>query len=553
MEVQRFATARNSLAEQVSGYLLRTFAGTIIPGDGAALLYQAQAPFTSSIARDKWDHRLRLPSGGGGNLDVWGQTTCYKGHEGGGTESNKTYEVRETLTECLSLVATHPESESVRTIHITYGDPQYGYAWFRTIKEMTFDLSLYINLSGSNVYDAIAAAIGCCLTEAEIASSLDLEIERQSHLGKSLTTALNQLVGWWNDEKPAARSAFGRKQAALVQNGQPSDSAVSALVQSAVGRNLKAQLLDSLANPTPQGTSILDVVRAELLASKPFLVEGRRHAVDWALFVAKVRELVGQELPMAEAVRALWSAPERPMRESLRRVLLRCHTPEAVNYVQDLGVVGITEHNLYAGDHSDAQTRTIARRIAESNAAAGNVSTAALIQAIESRGRAILTSQLYFEARNGTQIIHSFSIVQKILRSAGYGVVTPASIGIELLGYHADIVSERIRPYQNFRVIVSPDGVPLALIKAKFFSVKEFDRRCKEESFVGLTLANSWTGESFTRRFELPLIMYVDMEVGFTPPLHSVKKLMSFGWSVVFGIEQLQEFLSGISYGSKTH
>ena len=124
MTSQRTATKRNAQAEQVSHFILKYFAQNLLDSN---LITEysvgTQEQFNSEISRDRWDHTLKIQLSEEKSVEIWGQTTCYKGHIDGATESNKTYEVRETLTEALSLVAAKSPENDFRTIHITFGDP----------------------------------------------------------------------------------------------------------------------------------------------------------------------------------------------------------------------------------------------------------------------------------------------------------------------------------------------------------------------------------------------------------------------------------------------
>lgn len=100
-------------------------------------------------------------------------------------------------------------------------------------------------------------------------------------------------------------------------------------------------------------------------------------------------------------------------------------------------------------------------------------------------------------------------------------------------------MSDNVNPYTNLKVVCDKNRKIIAIIKAKFFRVQEFPRRCKEEAFVGISLKYAFNNDQFVRRSNVPLIMFIDMACDCAPPPHALKRLMCFGWNIVFSIDDL--------------
>ncbi len=151
MGAQRLATERNEQAEKLIDFILQSFIARLHQEGYIASteLPIRQKPFVRDDCRDVFDHFVELEmarpfSGIQGRFQLWAQTTCYKGNELGRAESDKTYEIRETLVEALGLRRwLREEAISFRTIHFTIGPVSYTYGWFKPAKDHAFDLSLY--------------------------------------------------------------------------------------------------------------------------------------------------------------------------------------------------------------------------------------------------------------------------------------------------------------------------------------------------------------------------------------------------------------------------
>ena len=542
MTSQRTATKRNAQAEQVSNYLFERFAQSLLKKKKISNYSIAmQEQFNSDLTRDRWDHTLRIHNLNDDVIEIWGQTTCYKGHTDGGTESNKTYEVRETLTEAICLKTAKPENPKFRTVHITFGDPDYVYSWFKPMKELTFDHSLYFDDS-QDVFTLIDNSIGESKTEVQIRRLLDAEVNKSSTLGELLEHNCQRLEAWFTKEtlKP---SELSKAQADLVKAGIPTTPEFNDLMKYAVGDNIKKKAVDVIISVSQKSEDpLVQEVVDDLLIKKPFLSTANKQTQAWDGFIKKLELSVKKATSDLEFLTILWNLSDQSIIESTRRILLRIHSEETTDYVQDLGIVGITEHNLYGGSHSPEQARKIARIILK-NLSQNSIPTSELMSMIAKNGKAILRNQIYFEAKNGTSSTSSFDFIQKAVINENYKIVSATQAGLDLKGYHSELTASNVRPYTNFKVVQNSKGKSLCILKGKFFSVKEFDRRCKEEGFVGLSLEYKWDGNKFNKRFSIPTIMCIDMESDFTPPEFAVRKLVAMGWLVAFGPNHLIEIL----------
>jgi len=545
MGTQRTATRRNQQAEEVSNFVLDTVLRNLETNGSIQKNWtlEQQVLFASDISRDKWDHRAQLQkSQKTPILEIWAQTTCYKGHDTGITESNKTYEVRETLTEALCLRARHEQSSHVRLVHITYGNPDYVYSWFRPLKNSVFDLSVYMHSDSADVFDLIEDAIGTCKTEVEITTSLQSHLKEKTELGILLKNASDSLKNWLaeSDVKVSPSSVL---QSSLLSKNLEQIEDVDFLVSNALGANIKKSIVDCiLSDSFDTFDTAVKNAAVGIMSKKPFLKTVKEQIHDWDKFVVELSQSVDNSSPLNENLKSLWQQANQALRESSRRILMKLHSEDDVDYVQDVGVQGVSEHNLYGGTHSDRQADEIVEIIA-TRLKSAKISGKSLLEVIASRGKGILRSQLYFEARNGTASTSSFDFIVQHLESKNFRVTAPKSSEISLVGYHSEITKQTVRPYTNFKVVKNEAGETLCLLKAKFFSAAEFDRRCKEEGFVALSLQNHWNGKVFEKRFDIPIIMCVDMPEGLTPPTFSVRKLLAMGWEVAFGVESLLEKL----------
>jgi len=277
---------------------------------------------------------------------------------------------------------------------------------------------------------------------------------------------------------------------------------------------------------------------AKILERKPFLSTALKAIADWPAFEASIQKIYETSDGVEDFTRKLWNAAA-PLHLLTRRILLRIHTGDTIAYVQDRDIQGITEHNLYAGNHSEKQVQLICAKIVSDVAAGGITSAKILRDNIFSQGKKIINQARWFEAKNGTELKPSFEYAEMALQAAGFDVLSLSAAKFKANGYHGEIASENVRPYTNLKAVFNKNGKMLAVLKAKFFRIQEFPRRCKEEAFVGLTLKYKYNNGRFMLRNNIPVVMFVDMAEDCKPPEYAVKRLISFGWDVVFSTKEL--------------
>jgi len=547
MGVQTYATERNSQIEFLIGFILARFAKDLqTSGQIAKFGIEHQKQYVSNIASDVWDHQLTLASSReGGFIELWCQTTCYKGNQTGQTESNKTYEVRETLVEAIALreLIEKRKSQTIRTIHFTVGDKNYTYPWFLDLKAATFDRSFYINGSGYDIFSEVLSTLVGTLTETDKERALAKAVDDNNRIGQLVRHAVSELLDWYHKEKlsknPLADLQWGlvKKEGAAHLSKVPNLSLVK-------GLNIKGRVNEALFGDIRGDDPLIPRTAAKILKKKPFLSAAINIVADWPAFVEQIENLAAQTSDFEDFLRALWDA-KPPSHLVLRRILLRIHSDEAITYIQDREIAGITEHNLYSGTHNKAQINAICSQIKKDLSGAGISNTTSLVGALTgNKAKGIVNAARWFEAKNGTELKPSFDYVLLALESNGFSVVTPADAKLSATGYHSELSSQNVRPYTNLKVVLSPSKKPLCFLKAKYFREQEFPRRCKEEAFVGLTLKYRYTNGNFVPRHKIPLVMFIDMASDFVPPVSAIKRLVSFGWDISFSIDGLVGWLN---------
>ncbi|MGL5470295.1 MAG: hypothetical protein ACRDCT_19230 [Shewanella sp.] len=549
MGVQTFATERNSNVEFFVHYILEVF-GNLLKKNGDLTSFElgAQRQYSSEIASDVWDHYFVGVQRNGRKLELWCQTTCYKGNGKGTPEPNKIYEVRETLVEGISIRKYFSEKPEVdyRSIHFTVGDKRYTYQWFLELKSAAYDKSIYIGVPEYDIFSDIAATLGSAFTEDDKKKSLSDCVNNNAVLGDYIKKAIRDLNVWWSDEGHK-KSSLADLQWALVATEFNDNDGKWPDLYAVKGSNIKGRVNASIFEENfDENDPLISKTAIKLLDKNPFLQSAIDITSNWAGFFDGVRQVAKSSTDIMSFLENLWSTP-LPKRLIIRRLLLRIHTNESVAYVQDRDIKGVSEHNIYSGDHSALQVNSICEQILGQLQAVGILSIDAVVERIVANGKRLINQARWFEAKNGTELKPSFSYVELSLIQAGYKVVSPAAAGIRAIGYHSEISSENVKPYTNLKVVKDASGKIVCVLKAKFFRIQEFPRRCKEEAFVGLSLKYHWSGKTFSKRFTPPLIMYVDMASDCVPPAHAIKRLMSFGWQVVFSTEQLIKILSSKS------
>ncbi|WP_218241201.1 hypothetical protein [Comamonas fluminis] len=549
MGVQKIATERNSNVEYFVHYILEEFANYLKrTGGWSSFELGAQRQYSSEIASDVWDHCLVGTQRNGKKLELWCQTTCYKGNGTGTPEPNKTYEVRETLVEGISIRKYFSENAGAdyRSIHFTVGDRRYTYQWFLDLKSAVYDKSVYIGDPGYDIFSDIAAALGSVFTEDEKSKSLSDCVKKNSILGAYIKKAIEELKDWWGDGE-CKKSNLADCQWSLVANEFNSNNGKWPDLAKVKGGNIKGRVNASIFEENSNETDPLIAKTAiKLLKKNPFLQSAIDITSNWERFCVEIREVASSTTDTRYFLETLWSTP-LPKRLVIRRLLLRIHTNESVAYVQDRDIEGVTEHNIYSGDHSSIQASTICGQILSKLQTADILTVESVADRIIANGKRLINQARWFEAKNGTELKPSFDYVELSLLEAGYKVVNPTAASIRTIGYHSEISSENVRPYTNLKIVKDSTGKIVCFLKAKFFRIQEFPRRCKEQAFVGISLKYQLSNQTFIKRFSAPLIMYVDMAEDCVPPEYAIKRLMSFGWQVVFSVEDLIQRLSGKS------
>lgn len=539
MGVQKFATTRNAQVETFVELVLTSLCDELVAGKNIeSYEIDSQKHFESEIASDVWDHYVKLNiSDSASAIELWCQTTCYKGNSSGKPEPNKTYEVRETLVEAISfreLIAN--EHSKLRSIHFTVGPKEYSYPWFPIAKEATFDLSLYLSTQdGSDIFSHIGDLFDGASTTVQVRNNFNA-VENEE-LKRIVESTKKDLMGFLFPEL-LAKNELADSQLLAIQKDLEfrAKEMVDVLSRaSGAGRNIKGQCNKlvhgmSSADPLIEGTVQL------LLDKNPFLKKARQTIEEWEGYAQELIENASGCTSIEELAFGLWQS-DLPDRLVSRRLLLRTLLGEDTDYLQDLDVEGITEHNLYAGTHSDVQASEIVEKVLDVRV--GWDSEILLQKLVSKESRTLLRSLFWFEARNGTSLKPSFDYITLALENKGFTLKKATSA--QLTGFHAEFEGNEktVKPYQNFKLLVDQHGNELALLKGKFFRSQEFPRRCKEEAYIALSLKYSLRNGEVVDRSGLPLIMFIDMEEDYKPPEYALKRLMAFGWIACFSVEDV--------------
>lgn len=546
MGVQTFATDRNSQVELLIHFILEEFFSVLqITGEIQNLNIDMQRQYTSEIASDVWDHHVSFTRNNGRVNEVWCQTTCYKGNGTGKPEPNKTYEVRETLVEGLSIrqLFKKDSSRDYRSIHFTVGDSAYTYKWFMDLKASVYDKSIYIGAKGYDIFKDINTLFNGAHTENAKRVVFQNCLKATSDLSRILNNILSDLSLWWNNGNYTI-SALGDLQWDLIEKNLNNLKDKWPDFTRVKGENIKGRTNALLFAEDPGAEShLIRKTAVKLLARNPFLSAAIEMVTSWNEFINDLQIYADNGSSMEEFIAMLWNY-KLPKRLVLRRLLLRIHTKESIAYVQDVNIDGITEHGIYSKDYTPDQTKKIINHIINNFTVNGIVQVQDQINQLKLNGKKLINQARWFESKNGTELKPSFDYVEIALEECGYRLVSPTKARLNVIGYHAEISSENVRPYTNLKAIVNTSGKVIALIKAKFFRSQEFPRRCKEEAFVGITLRHSYSKSSFNEKADTSLIMFVDMAAECTIPEYAIKRLVSFGWHPVFSIQELLNYLN---------
>ena len=556
MSVQTIATKRNAFAEMLVDYILQRFAEDLYQ-DGlitAPAVPARQKPFSREDCSEVYDHYLELhlspqldPSGR--TLELWAQTTCYKGNRTGKPESNKTYEIRETLVEALTLRKwLVNEARFFRTIHFTLGPSDYTYGWFMSAKQNAFDLSLYPKFDSSEDLFEVISVIGKgTVYEFDFYEKLDSIMENEQHpLSRFIFNTVSTLKSYLRSG--FAPSSMADMQAVLLREIQVSstdiaDSCIASSINS--GMDIKGKSVKML-----EGSDIVDPILGNtlkrLFLTNPFLSVALDAINNWPQWFLRVfsRERSGPSL--YEYVYALWADPT-PDRYVIRRLLMRIYTDGGIHYIQDIDIEGLDEHNLYNGIHTRSQIEEMTEYLLSKYRDHGILNARQLYERLTSPfAKMLVSSSLKFERINGSSLKPSFFYLEEYLKPT-YRLVSFEEAGLPApVAYHARFAEGlKVKPYDNLKVIQDTEHMKnLAVVKGKFFRRQEFPRRAKEEAYVGITAQYDLLNGQFTKKYpDLPFVMFIDMAEGYTPPEFALRRLVNYGWIPFFQLDKLKLFL----------
>ena len=231
---------------------------------------------------------------------------------------------------------------------------------------------------------------------------------------------------------------------------------------------------------------------------------------NWAYWAQRAFTIPSQCTSLTEYLLHLWKIDNED-RYVIHRLLFRVYTTGGINYIQDIDVDGVTEHNLYNGIHNDMQAEAITNYLVEKYVANGITTAKSLYAALTSaRSKTRVIEALRFERINGTSLKPSFFYLEEYLKQQ-FDILSFEDAGMDApVGYYTQF-SEDITPfpYANMKVVVSRKTKrPLAVIKGKFFRQPEFPRRVKEESYVGLTTKYTYSNGTFSLCMKTALYVY---------------------------------------------
>ena len=253
---------------------------------------------------------------------------------------------------------------------------------------------------------------------------------------------------------------------------------------------------------------------------------------------------------LSDYVYDLWSDTS-DNRYVTHRLLMRIYTENSINYIQDLSIDGVDEHNLYNGNHTPEQISQIVTYLCEKYIEHGITTPTALYDKLTSnQAKALVNSSLKFERINGTSLKPSFFYLEEYIVPK-YELVSfeEASIAAPIAYYSKFAEDLNVKAYDNLKVIRNTDTKKnLAIVKGKFFRQPEFPRRVKEESYVGLTAKYDLIDNTFVEKYpNLPFIMFIDMAQNYTPPAFAIRRLINYGWIPFFQLDKLMAYLNKLN------
>ncbi|SDZ79810.1 hypothetical protein SAMN05421743_101240 [Thalassobacillus cyri] len=560
MGVQEYATVRNQNVEILVDFIIKCSLEKLKEKGIVASFEEPlrQKEFVRSDCSDVFDHFFKVKTfsniNGNRDFEIWAQTTCYKGNKSGRPESNKTYEIRETLIESLGLRKwLLSENKSFRTVHFTVGPTEYTYGWFESAKKNAFDLSVYpidkFDING--LFNELNELFKEAKMEFQYNSLLE-EIYNSSEstlIKEFILYMQDKIISWFEQGLPSSEVAD--KQANLIKriediNKEYFDEVISKSKYG--GMNIKGKVKGILWGSEPYNPMYKNTLE-KVTSKAPFIPGALQTMANWDITTKKIFDKPDQCDSISDYIRYLWSR-EDENRLIVRRLLLRTPHKGTINYIQDLDINGITEHNLYNGKPTSEQLDNIKEKITKICEENDIFNINDLYEELTNkRARKLLSESVRSEINNGSNIKPTFYFVEDSLGDS-YEIVSFNETNLERpIAYHSNFTTGKVSPYQNMKVIrLRETKVPLAIIKAKYFSEREFGRRAKEEAYVGITTKYIYNNGSFVERYKgLPLIMFVDMDEKLIPQEYFIRRLINTGWTVFFSIETLRQFLKDIA------
>lgn len=549
--VQLYATLRNDYVEALVDFSLARATTTLlkqgrIVGIATPIRHKA---FISDDASDIFDHYLKLSFRSGNkskDLEIWAQTTCYKGNDTGFPEPNKTYEIRETLVEALTLRRHLLQSkDSFRILHFTFGPSDYTYGWFKDAKKNSFDLSLYsadIEASYDPTIDLIKVLEGAASQEV-VYSLLEKEISKVSRLGKFISAFSDKLCEWFSGEMERCKMAD--LQAELLNAEAARDDVSKTAIQDSKsgGENIKGRTLKAIASGTNEDPLIAATL-ARVFEGNPFIKKALSVIAEWNAWTKEIRDKASKYEDLRSLLAYLWNNEGEDMLV-IRRILARSYSSDAVMYPADVNIRGITEHTFYNKHLSAELENKIVAYLLKKYEQDGVTSPREILDRLASKNSiTLIKDALRHDTKNGATIKPSFYYIEEALKpNYAFKSFQEANLP-KPLGYHSSFSTASVQPYDNLKVVIDKHSKPKAIIKVKYFRQQEFPRRAKEESYVGITTKYTLEKNKFTPRYTLPLVMFVDMDEKLVPPEFAIRRLVAYGWNVFFKVDQLKKFLA---------
>lgn len=507
------------------------------------------------------------------NLIFLGQTTCYKERGVDGGEPNKTYEMRETLMEYLLVHVNllFGESEinidNTRFFHIIFGDPSYSYSYFHKIRSKCYDLNIVIYPSQGieELYNSLEQILpedilydqSYALTKIKsIYISKKIPIINETIL--NIVTKFNEYleIGY-----PRSITAQIQEKAICDLAKERNPTAIKTVKNLQPGMGIKKLYLKAAKGDiNSYGDGIRRVVEY-IFSARPFLPEAKKALekgkVGWREYIDSllVYSNIDVDTPIFNVLYNLWNIENAMKRELIRRIIIKLPgivTGRGIAYPQDIPVRGVTEHNLYKKIFNNNKTKELIDYLLNIYISADIISTRMLIQNIKNYGRPIIKKGFDYDVKNGTVIKPVRHYVVQALKKEGYKIrKQKEALGSTIKGYHGELFDVNIRSFTSIEIICTEKGLPIAMLKAKYFRPQEFDRRVKEEGFTSFTSSFNVVKEKdeiiLRRKLEkLPRIMFIDTEPNWTPDPEPVKQLIRMGWDVFFKISDLIKYLESI-------